>query len=415
MSDEFTKGVLVQAQICDSPIFIIGSPRSGTTALASSLARHSQLWTSSESDFLHLLLKGKRLDKIFNSARFAPGERWLQREGVGREEFYSFLGLGLNALFTSRSGGKRWIDSTPRHTVVADELASLFPGAVFIHILRDGRRVVNSMVNFARKESLQARGITPKFIGPWATDFRQACSTWRLYSETAAAFCEQHPTRSLTVRNEQLVDDPHARFAEILQFLKLPGESGPADHFGSHRVNSSFQRDRNEPVSLESFPNPWNEWTEEQRETFIRESGPTMIHFGMGDESDFPPTDGDVVEPSITQFCHAADSILPPEATVAVVSKGDDRLLDLHVQRAWHFPLDDDGDYQGYHPANSEEAIANLRHLRRMGAEYLVFPASSTWWLDHYLEFRQHLEEKHTVLLRDEACTIYALKAAATR
>ena len=43
--------------------------------------------------------------------------RWLVKQGVGRQEFLGFLGLGMNALFTSRSQGKRLPGSNPRRAV----------------------------------------------------------------------------------------------------------------------------------------------------------------------------------------------------------------------------------------------------------------------------------------------------------
>ena len=53
-------------------------------------------------------------------------------------------------LLTRTSNGRRWIDQTPANTLVVDRLAEMFPGARFLHILRDGRRVVHSMINFHR-------------------------------------------------------------------------------------------------------------------------------------------------------------------------------------------------------------------------------------------------------------------------
>lgn len=52
------------AKVCADPVFVIGSPRSGTTALAE------------------------------------------------EEEPLAFIGLGVNTSFSSRSQGKRWIDPT---------------------------------------------------------------------------------------------------------------------------------------------------------------------------------------------------------------------------------------------------------------------------------------------------------------
>jgi GT2 family glycosyltransferase len=83
---------------------------------------------------------------------------------------------------------------------------------------------------------------------------------------------------------------------------------------------------------------------------------------------------------------------LPRGSTVLVVSKGDDELVELEGQEAWHFPRLDDGTYSGHHPADDEEAIAELERLRELGAEYLVLPATSLWWLDHYQGLRRHLD-----------------------
>ena len=53
---------------------------------------------------------------------------------------------------------------------------------------------------------------------------------------------------------------------------------------------------------------------------------------------------------------------LPPDATVLVVSNGDDELSKLGAaRRGWHFPQMEDGTYAGHHPGDSAEAIAHLQ------------------------------------------------------
>lgn len=102
---------------------------------------------------------------------------------------------------------------------------------------------------------------------------------------------------------------------------------------------------------------------------------------------------------------------LPPDATVLVASKGDDELLKLDGRRAWHFPQREDGVYAGYYPSDSAAAIAHLESLQEMGAEFLVFPRTAFWWLDHYDEFRQYLESNYQLVLHDEdTCMIFALR-----
>jgi GT2 family glycosyltransferase len=110
------------------------------------------------------------------------------------------------------------------------------------------------------------------------------------------------------------------------------------------------------------------------------------------------------------------DSTLPPDATVIVVSKGDDELLDLGVRRrGWHFPQSADGNYAGHYPAGSAEAIAQLEDLRSRGGEYLLFPHTALWWLEHYGGFRQHLEDScRVVAQRGEVGLIVGLAGVAS-
>jgi hypothetical protein len=266
--------------VCPNPIFIIGSPRSGTTALARALATHSQLWVGPESDFLFHLFAGQHAQQAFQKATKEPGRRWLNTFHVGPQEFLAYLGLGVNALFTSRSEGRRWVEQTPLYTMICEELSLLFPGAFFLHILRDGRNVVNSMIHFLQAPGVKAAGRGADFIGPWTTDFRTACKTWCRHVETAMQFQERHPARCVTVYNERLLERPPEKFAAVFKFIGVPDEDGPASYFSTHRINSSFQKNSIEPLSAEKFPNPWNSWSAEQQAIFREEAGPTLVKYG---------------------------------------------------------------------------------------------------------------------------------------
>ncbi len=101
---------------------------------------------------------------------------------------------------------------------------------------------------------------------------------------------------------------------------------------------------------------------------------------------------------------------LPEGSTVLVVSKGDDALVELDGHEAWHFPQLDDGTYSGHHPADDDEAIAELERLRKRGAEYLVVPATSLWWLDHYQGFRRHLDGYRRASVDPATAVIYELE-----
>jgi GT2 family glycosyltransferase len=105
---------------------------------------------------------------------------------------------------------------------------------------------------------------------------------------------------------------------------------------------------------------------------------------------------------------------LPEDATVLVVSKGDERLVEIPRRRAWHFPRADDGDWAGYHPADSTEAIAHLRDLIERGATHIAFPQTSLWWLEHYQELAQHLAHEHDAHQHKTCCVVFELRSRVT-
>jgi hypothetical protein len=262
--------------ICPNPVFVIGSPRSGTTILGRSLAEHSELWTSGESYALfHLFGPRDLAGQTFDRSMAIPGPRWLRREGVSREEFLAYIGVGINALMTNRSEGLRWVDHTPLYTQIADELAAVFPGASFIHILRDGREVVQSMLNFVESQpDPTLRNFAEKAM-PWARDLARGCDTWSNHVETAMAFCAEHPDRTTVVRYEELVADPAATFAGVHRFLGIEDEEGPAAFLGSRRINTSFrERPRLSGSEL------WGAWDADLRHTFAEHAGGAMVECG---------------------------------------------------------------------------------------------------------------------------------------
>jgi hypothetical protein len=116
----------------------------------------------------------------------------------------------------------------------------------------------------------------------------------------------------------------------------------------------------------------------------------------------------------VEQVRHCVRLHVPPKSVVLIASRGDEDLLHLAGYRAWHFPQTDAGVYAGHHPADSADAIAQLRNVQSRGAEYIVFPNTALWWLDYYRELTVHLETVHTRLVAvDGVCVIYRLDASA--
>src|SRR5438128_8266059 len=92
------------------------------------------------------------------------------------------------------------------------------------------------------------------------------------------------------------------------------------------------------------------------------------------------------------------DKLLPANAKVLILSKGDENLLRLNTCRGAHFPQDPSGRHARYCPASSSAAIAHLEALRFKGAEYLVVPAPASAWFETYPEFKRHLERRYALI-----------------
>jgi hypothetical protein len=111
----------------------------------------------------------------------------------------------------------------------------------------------------------------------------------------------------------------------------------------------------------------------------------------------------------IERLRETVNATIPRNATVLVISRGDDELLRIGPRRALHFPQDEFGRYPGYHPEDSKSAIELLESMRVRGGEYLLLPSTAFWWLDYYEAFRNHLERRYPAPVTSDDCMIFEL------
>ncbi len=118
------------------PIFVIGSPRSGTTLLRLMLDSHPRISCGEETHFLRDLeaIVGRdwQLVRTYGLDR----EWWLDRIRALYEDFQTAV--------LSRSGKARWAEKDPTYTLHLPFIEELFPDALYVHLLRDGHDVVAS-------------------------------------------------------------------------------------------------------------------------------------------------------------------------------------------------------------------------------------------------------------------------------
>jgi len=111
--------------IDDAVVFIVGSPRSGTTVLGEMLGRHRHICQWYEPYFMW--------DHYFrdwpHDARCAEDARPAVVAQIRRD----FM------RYRSRSGAKLIVDKSPRNSLKMPFINAIFPRARFIHLIRDGR------------------------------------------------------------------------------------------------------------------------------------------------------------------------------------------------------------------------------------------------------------------------------------
>jgi glycosyltransferase involved in cell wall biosynthesis len=113
----------------------------------------------------------------------------------------------------------------------------------------------------------------------------------------------------------------------------------------------------------------------------------------------------------VERIRQTVECVVAADATVVVVSKGDDALLELGGRRGWHFPQTGQRKFAGFYPADSSAAIDHLESLRQEGGDYLLFPATALWWLQHYQELARYLDQRYQrVLDQPDTCLIYCLR-----
>lgn len=154
-------------------LFIGGCSRSGTTFLQRFLAGHSRVHTFPETGvFLRALgMRGRVLPWARVGLTLGKERKSLRRllEGPGREEkagahvgpsvpprrlFLQDSVRDIVAFLDALAQGKDrdvWVEKTPRHVLHATRIQTLVPNSRFLHMVRDGRDVVASIVDRARK------------------------------------------------------------------------------------------------------------------------------------------------------------------------------------------------------------------------------------------------------------------------
>lgn len=249
----------------DRPIFLVGSPRSGTTFLGKSLAHLSGM----SYHFEPILTKA--------ASRYVYEGLWsFEKAKFLYEQTYIWL------MRIHGEGSLKFCEKTPRNCFLIDFLACAFPDSQFIHIIRDGRDVA---LSYSKKPWLQAAqansgkhepGGYP--YGPYArfwveservgefettSDIHRCIWAWRRFTQSArSAGTRLCKSRYYELRYEALVFQPEKESDRLLDFLEI-GDKGDRQRFQQATAQ----------VTVDSVGRWRRELSSEQLEQIDREAG----------------------------------------------------------------------------------------------------------------------------------------------
>lgn len=282
-------------------VFLIGMPRSGTTVIFEALAARRDLgWFSNllrrvpSRPAISVLSRGIDLSLGMRRSVSRSDQRkpWLERFRVGPDEAYPVWArcCGTKFEFDYLVGVEASPDEKAclRATVVdvlryqgkphfaakltgpgrIGYLSSIFPSARFVHVVRDGRAVVQSLmrIHFWRTHDRMYRpawrgGLTERDLADWERYDRSplalAAVQWRRVVEsTRSEAAGKAPDRYAEVNYEAFVAEPHRALNEISRFYglepSLRAERFLRQRFELRDMNRLWQErfDRHEVVML---------------------------------------------------------------------------------------------------------------------------------------------------------------------
>lgn len=277
--------------------FLVGCARSGTTLLRAMLDAHPEVAVPGESYFPlwfgRQRARYERPDGVDVEAFLADltAHSWFRHWNLSDQAVRRALAEKPPADFPAavrvvygayahHHGKRYYADKTPVFVLHIPTLAQLFPEAVFVHIVRDGRDVALSLLD----------------VGWGPSRFGQAALHWRSRVEAGwrAARCLR-PERYHEISYEALVRDPEGVARQLLAFLGLPFDHSMLRYFERAQSLITALPDPEDHRNLSRPPALLRNWREqlapEQVALFEALAGDTLERAGYETSGQRPPRD----------------------------------------------------------------------------------------------------------------------------
>jgi hypothetical protein len=262
----------------DRPIFIVGPHRSGTTLLYEVLGRHPDLGYFNRQDrrFPGAPRMAAWLTRLSGHDRPREAQPVWDRFKRGGDDTMTaeHATPDVSVWFRRRvattlrlRGAPRFVAKYPRLSLRLDWLDAIFPDALFVHVQRDWRAVVNSTVNRQAKRRRRGGGWFGVHHPGWEEmgELPMEVVATRQFvavTETLEAAAQRFAGRLFPLRYEGLCREPLDTLSGLLASVDL-------------RWSADFER--SVPTNLRSANFKWREQLGEERAAQLRAEAPALL------------------------------------------------------------------------------------------------------------------------------------------
>jgi len=234
----------------DSPIFIVGFPRSGTTLLQTMISTQKNICSFPETHYFstldqHYRLYDKKVDVFFSDLEnkikikipLLIKEKFsstLENDIISKkllfEEIVRLLISSQSDIY--KSNKIRWVEKSPEHIFHVSTIKEFYPNVKIINIVRYPLNAIYSWKkNWKDNHSIQAL----------ANRFKQGEAYFQKFSQS-------YPDNALTIKYEDLIKYPNKEISRISTFLNI--------EFSSSLLEKNMSRQAKRVIRPDEF---WKE------------------------------------------------------------------------------------------------------------------------------------------------------------
>jgi hypothetical protein len=274
-------------------VFIVGCPRSGTTLAQRVLNAHPQLAITPESHWVPRLavkpwaltgdgwVTAKLVQRLLAHRKFS-------RLQIGQEQIlaivektprlsYSCLVSRIFDLYGEKQRKPLVGDKTPDNVRRMDILHHLWPSARFVHVIRDGRDVALSMLEWPKVYPKPGEFVT------WSEDPVSTAALWWEVNVSSGRGARKSlpPELYYELRYESLVANPREQIADVCSFLGLAFDDSMLQFHAAHNGADPGLEKKFSGVPITQGLRDWrSQMTAQQVESFEAIAGELLENLG---------------------------------------------------------------------------------------------------------------------------------------